>query len=424
MLLIKKVSFILLFLSFCFSQGRMNAFGIGHFYHYQGLNNAMDGITELTPSFQSDVSLSNPSTWHNLKFAYLSLAYSGNENSEKTSSLSNGYSSLSNAIWVVPIKSRSSIGFSLSPYLDQRINLIDQDTLSFEAYDSTYAYARSFDRSGGILSFKVSTSYKFNDRLSLGINYNVLFGSSRQNESISFGGNPVVQSSRIKYNGITNDVYIGLSLLKDLRFYAKYTFSMKPLEAAIEKKHLFDDVNGIGYHDYIPPYYDFPFPDSINASPELRVSNLHDPTGFKLGVHKFLMDRTAFSMEVGRMKDNANNENPFLQFPMPNWINSTNSLKVSLLHYPGNFSLRFIDKLNFKGGVTYYEHLLKFDDEITELGFSIGVGFKFKPIGNQIDLSYYFGNREYSNISGKEFIQQIQIGISLADLWFVKRRQK
>jgi hypothetical protein len=199
---------------------------------------------------------------------------------------------------------------------------------------------------------------------------------------------------------------------------------MKPLEAAIEKKHLFDDVNGNGYHDYIPPYYDFPFPDSINASPELRVSNLHDPTGFKLGVHKFLMDRTAFSMEVGRMKDNANNENPFLQFPMPNWINSTNSLKVSLLHYPGNFSLRFIDKLNFKGGVTYYEHLLKFDDEITELGFSIGVGFKFKPIGNQIDLSYYFGNREYSNISGKEFIQQFQIGISLADLWFVKRRQK
>ena len=62
--------------------------------------------------------------------------------------------------------------------------------------------------------------------------------------------------------------------------------------------------------------------------------------------------------------------------------------------------------------------------EITEMGYSIGIGFRFKPVGNQIDINYYFGNREYSDISDKEFIQQLQIGISLADIWFVKRRQK
>ena len=55
---------------------------------------------------------------------------------------------------------------------------------------------------------------------------------------------------------------------------------------------------------------------------------------------------------------------------------------------------------------------------------SFGVGFKFKPVGNQISLNYYFGNRKFSNIAEKEFIQQIQVGISLADIWFVKRRQK
>ena len=60
----------------------------------------------------------------------------------------------------------------------------------------------------------------------------------------------------------------------------------------------------------------------------------------------------------------------------------------------------------------------------SQLGFSFGVGFKFKPVGNKINLNYYFGNRKYSNISEKEFIQQIQVGISLADIWFVKRRQK
>ena len=58
----------------------MNGIGVGHFNKYQGIQNAVDGTLELAPSFQKNVSLTNPSTWHNLKFAYLSISYSGNEN--------------------------------------------------------------------------------------------------------------------------------------------------------------------------------------------------------------------------------------------------------------------------------------------------------------------------------------------------------
>lgn len=403
----------------------MNGLGIGHFNQNQGLGNAVDGTTELAPSFHRRVSLSNPSTWHNLKYAYLSVSYSGNENSLKEPSATNGYSSLSNAIWVVPIKSISSIGLSLSPYIDQRIKLIDQDTLSFQAFDTTYGYTRSFDRSGGILSFKISTSYKLNDRVSFGFNYNILFGSARQNESINFGGSSVVQSSRMRYNGLINDAYIGLSLLDDLTLFSKITYSLKPLESAVEKKYLFDDVDGDGYHDYDPPYYDFPFPDSVSSSPETRVQNMHDPNGYKVGINKLFNDRTALAIEIGSMKDDAKNDDSILRNPMSNWIKSTNSIKASLSYYPDNYSLGVFDKFSFKGGFSHSQHSLKIDDnDIVELGFSIGLGFKFKPVGNQIDLSYYFGHRKYSDVPGKEFIQQIQFGISLADIWFVKRRQK
>ncbi|CUV08393.1 hypothetical protein MGWOODY_Mmi591 [hydrothermal vent metagenome] len=45
-------------------------------------------------------------------------------------------------------------------------------------------------------------------------------------------------------------------------------------------------------------------------------------------------------------------------------------------------------------------------------------------MGNQIDINYYLGTREYPDIADAELVQQIQLGISLADLWFVKRRQK
>ena len=180
----------------------MNALGVGHYYHNQGLNNAMDGIIELSPSFKSKVSLSNPSTWHNLKFTFLSLSYGGNESSINKSSISNGYSSISNAIWVVPIKSMSSFGMSLSPYADQRIALVGQDTSIFQVFDTTYNYTRSFDRSGGILSFKIGTSYKVNKSIAFGYYYGILFGSSRKHESIYFDGSAIIQSGRIRYNGI------------------------------------------------------------------------------------------------------------------------------------------------------------------------------------------------------------------------------
>ena len=425
MLQIRLVFVACVLVSIGISQGRMNGIGVGHFNKYQGIQNAVDGAVELAPSFQKNVSLANPSTWHNLKFAYLSISYSGNENVIKNPSTANGYSSLSNALWVVPIKSNSSIGLSLSPYSDQRLTIVDRDTSYFQAFDSTFGYTRSFERSGGILSFKISSSLKVSDRAALGINHSVLFGSSRQNESITFGGSSIIQSSRAKYNGIVNDLFFNVLLIDDLSSYFKYTFSLKPLESAIEKKYLFDDANGNGYHDYSATGFDFPFPDSVSASPERVEKDIHNPNGFKLGLNKSFGEKIALAFEIGTLNDIAENQDSFLSTPIPNWIEKTNSLKASFSYFPENYSMRFFDKFSIKSGLIHHLHIMRYDEmEIEELGFSFGVGFKFKPVGNQINLNYYFGNRKFSNIEEKEFIQQIQVGISLADIWFVKRRQK
>ena len=72
MLQIRLVFIIGALVSLGISQGRMNGIGVGHFNKYQGIQNALSGAVELAPSFQKNVSLANPSTWHNLKFAYLS----------------------------------------------------------------------------------------------------------------------------------------------------------------------------------------------------------------------------------------------------------------------------------------------------------------------------------------------------------------
>ena len=66
MLQIRLVFTIVALVSLGISQGRMNAIGVGHFYKFQGIQNALSGVVELAPSFQNNVSLTNPSTWHNL----------------------------------------------------------------------------------------------------------------------------------------------------------------------------------------------------------------------------------------------------------------------------------------------------------------------------------------------------------------------
>ena len=107
------------------------------------------------------------------------------------------------------------------------------------------------------------------------------------------------------------------------------------------------------------------------------------------------------------------------------WIHSSNHASLSFIKFPNDLSVNWIDNFVFRAGLAYKTHQLA-QSEITirEFGSALGLGFKFKAVGNQIDFNYYIGNREYSNTFQTELVQQIQVSVSLADLWFVKRRQK
>ena len=414
---------ILLFYSICFSQGRMNAFGIGHFNKNQGVKNAIDGITELSPSLIKNVSLSNPSTWHNLRFTYLSLSYSGNDNSFKNLSIFNGYSSLSDAIWIVPIKSKSSFGISLSPYTNQKISVYDSDIPQFYAFEDTLILSKSFDRYGGIMSFSVGSSYLLNDRVSLGIKMNILFGSSRQNQSIIFDGSGIVKQSRIRYNGLLNDIFLSFNLTENLTVHSSALLALSPLDGVFAEKYLFDDANGNGYHD-LNQISDFPHPDSVSSYSEYRTKNIHDPIEYKIGFNQLISSNSAISFQMSSAKEKAENLKHFTS-PINYWIEKTSTIKISYIKYSNSLSLKLIDKLSLRSGLKFSQYdLNQYGSNIREFGVLIGLGFKFKLVGNQLDINYYMGNREYPNYDENEFIHQIQFGVSLADLWFVKRRQK
>ena len=419
---IKKFIPLILCLSLLVGQGTMNGFGLGHFYENQGITSAGNGLNSLVPGFQSNVSLSNPSTWHHLKYTHLSLSYSGDENTISELPLLNRYSGLSYASWIVPIKSKGSFGLALVPYADQRISLTDTDTTSFIAFDDTLSLLKSFDRSGGIMAFKVGTSYLIRENFSIGLSVDMLFGSSRQNESIFFDGSSIIQTSRTRYSGVLGEVFISLALQERINLFASVKQALRDLDGIYTEKHLFDDANGNGYHDY---GNDFPLPDSVSAKNEIRLTGIHKPKQFSFGVQSKLNKQTSISFEFSTIKDKGTIDSS-LTLPINNSIDHSNDFKLSLVRFPNDISLDLVDKISFRTGLMYKSHTLALSNVIvSEVGGSLGFGFKFKAVGNQVDLNYYLGKRNYSDIFYKtEIIQQMQVGVSLGDLWFVKRRQK
>ena len=415
---------LLIIISYSFGQGNMNGLGLGNYYGNQGTNNANDGINTITPSASHHFNFSNPSTWHNLDYTYLSLSYSVDQNTLEDHSIINGYSGLSKAIWIVPIKTKYSFGLSIAPYINQKVIVNDITTDTFYAFDDTLEFSNYFKRSGGVMALSLGTSYRFNQKISLGITTNVLFGSSRQSESISFGGSDIIQTSRSRYNGLISDLFLSILLKNDLTIYSSLKNTIKPLESVQQDRYLFDDVNANGYHDWISPYFDFPFPDSVDVSPEKRIPDLHNPSGYQVGLNKIIGKKTGLAIEWISQTDNSKQlKNIFL--PTNTWIHKTNSINLSCSRFPNNASLNLFDKISLRTGLRYSYHILGDDNQtIREYGCSLGSGFKFKSVGNQLDFNYYFGYRKYPNEEVRELMQQFQVGVSLADVWFVKRRQK
>jgi len=419
---IKKLLIVLTVMIPLFAQGVMNGFSLGTLDQYQGNMTSSDGVTILAPSYDNSISLLNPATWHQFKYTHLSLSYGGDQNAWGESNL-HGYSGLKNAIWIIPLKSKGSIGLSLRPYSNQKFEGIEADSMEFIAFNDTTFYTRSISRSGGIAAFKIGGSMLFSEKLSIGFDIDLLFGSSRQHESISFGGSPIVQTSRTRYSGVLSSLYIGGFLTEKVNVFGKLTTSLEPLNALYTQRYLFDDTNKNGYHDISFPY-DFPSPDSVIVYDEVRYDNVHKPFNLAIGSTINLSKQSSIAFEL--LQSNETGKLPgTLVMGIPDQIESSKQFNLSFNRFANTLSLNAVDKFIIRCGLSYKSHSLLIDEnKVTEVGLSLGTGFKFKAVGNQIDINYYLGKRNYLTSYQDETIQQLQVSVTLADLWFVKRRQK
>ena len=437
MFLHRHILILIFFISICLSQGPFNSYGIGDMQSWNSASAGGSSSLGLVSSYRQNISLSNPTTWPNLKYTFLSLSYNGFESTLKNNS-KNGYSNLQSAQLIIPIKNKYAIGIELHPYSYQKIDMIDSLVNDLIAFEDTLDLQKQFVQAGGVMAFDISASTSIFSRTNLALTFQLLFGSSRQSKNLLVDEIPYAISSRLNYSGVNTILFLKHYAF-GFDFFFRSQFAFKPLEAIQTKLYPYFDTNKNGYHDfsydYLNPGYDFPNPNDVPGPEQSRISNIHEPLSFSFGVSNTIYQRFQVSFEYQKIKENASYSNQ-----IPNRFNKriieNDKISFGAIWYPNKQSFKFLDNLTLRSGLFFKNFAtdelsddstirIKSKNSVTEFGYSIGFGYKFKAVGNQIDFAYSSSLKSFeASDFSEERLRGFQIGISIADIWFIKRRQR
>jgi len=405
-----------------FSQSIYNAYGLGEISFIHNASSMAMSSRGIIPSFTEDISLSNPATWNNLKFAYLAGNYSGNEVSSDLGV--NGLSGLNSVQFAVPVGTKYAWGFGLKPVFNQQFMLkgsvseiiINNDTLSTQHF---------IDGSGGVSSLYTALRFPLTSTEGIAFELDILFGSFRKDTKFNFDDRDYHYFERNIFNGSLYKLFLTSNRYNNGKYAANMFFMVSGSLQSLDAEHIsfqpFEDVNGNGYYDTSPPS-DSPIPSSVPSAETAIFKDIFDPTEFGFGLDFKQKNKSHIMVEFHHWKDNGHKPDDL--FPMKSlYINESNQYSLSFSKFSPEAAFKLSQKMQYRGGLYYRKDNSSGRSSMNEFGISVGFGIKFGLTNNQLDFAYKYASRSGKTISD-EIIQQVTVGVHLGDIWFVKRRQK
>jgi len=451
----KYYQFLIIISSFVYSQDVYSAYGIGELLLSHNASVIGAGSTGLMPNFQKNVSLSNPSTWTDMPFAYISINYGGLQIIDKINNRENILSGLHQFQFIVPIKGKYAIGISFQPYSSQLYSLysnntdikyIEQDTINFNSY---------LNGGGGISDLSFSLSARFSKTEKGALKFNYLFGSSRNQISYSMndgnngldddfdglideeGENDInyIYNQRNIYDGTLISGYLSSNRInirkRKLTISASFNSVFNSFRVKNYSFYPFEDVNNNGYYDLS----DYPTPAGNDSIPptalKYEYKKLFMPSQYAIGLNLEMSDLLNLQAELSNWSDLANGENNVLS-NLNYQLTDYQHFNISAIRFARALPRYWYESLHFRSGLFVRKYNLKMyatnetdfnQYDYNDIGLSIGVGIKFGLTKNQLDFGLNLINRSDS-INNDKFITNFNIGLTIGDIWFVKRRAK
>lgn len=416
----KIIILTVLLSSALFSQSLLNGYGFGKKADSYDASSLGISSTGLLPSFKKDVSLLNPSTWENLAFTYFTGTYQAEQKIVLGNTV-NGISDLGHAQFIVPIKNKYAFGIGIRPYFNQYLQLEGNDDNDYVAYGDTLTTHHSYSSFGGITAFNFSLAGNVAKHLNVGVSFDFLYGSARQQAVFSLDDLDYYSQQRNIYSGSLAKVYLNSDVITNfnipVKLYFGLGFPLQPISVESIYYKPFEDSNNSGVQDNS----DFPELTDAAKPTVIDTENASAPFEYQFGFDYAIQKELSVLGEYSRWKDKEKIGANFS--PLNDQIKSVDHFNIGIVRYTPRIAKNLVDRINLKAGAYYNNtQLLKTENNIKEYGVSTGLSFNFGFAKNQIDFAYSVGKREGLYGVGDENIQKFNIGITVGDIWFVKRR--
>ena len=285
-----------------------------------------------------------------------------------------------------------------------------------------------FDGTGGAYKALIGTGYKYKN-LSFGLNTGYLFGKKNTTTNLTLlsdSADYYESSSNTKtsygniffHTGILYDYKI--SKLKNLRFGATYELQNK-LNARQDKERLvYENDNATNPNGGI---------DSVFIQKDITGTILM-PSSYNVGISYTKIDTIAQSELTLNADFGVTNWSKYRFYGQTDAVKSNYQVRTGLQWVPSKFAKRYWSNVTYRAGVNYGTDYINAGGNMPIYTVTLGLGLPV-PTSARVDnsivqpivnLALEFGKRGNNTINLSENFVRFALNISLADIWFFRRK--
>lgn len=371
---------------------------------------AMGGMSVYSDSIH--LNLNNPASYSRLKLTTFSLGTTFKNYSLKTTDATEKANRVSIDYLALGLPlGKFGVSFGLLPYsaTGYKINALKQV--------GDQEHSTQFDGDGGINKVFAGVAYSILPNLQFGIDMGYHFGHIDNTSTIFvvdngddyFIPNGTREVRRSDYNGVTFKTglqYTGK--LKDYDWHASLTYSP-------ETKLNTDNLTTLSIVNFGNAVLE-------SKTTEQNSTKTINPSSFSAGLGIGKNNKWFIGTEFTQTQNNKLNQNNL--FTNANYKDAQR-FAVGGFYIPKyNSFTSYFDRIVYRGGFKYENTGLVLNEQtIDDYSFSLGAGF---PIGRNLtnlNIGIEYGQKGTNkNNLVKENYFNLSVGVSLNDLWFVKRK--
>ena len=406
-----------------YPQSIINSYGIGNPGLYRDVASTGLSSSGLVPGYGKNLSLMNPSTWSTSKYSIFSSTFKGVNRLFNRENIQNQYSNIDWLIFIVPIKQKYAFGIGLYPYVDQNVQFGRRDLMTPDNEESSLIN-QIVDYSGGLSSLRFAFGFPLGKFGLGGLGFDMVFGSTRVHKSTEINDEVYIFDQRKLFNGIISQLYFTTNPFlidaKEIILYLNLDFTIRDFYAELQSYQPFIDVNQNGFHDI--SLIDFP---GIDNSPDpvlTKFRDFYNPMELNFGVNVKYASDISLLYEGGLWKNNSDITGELFEFN--DGLSEKMYLSQGLIKYANEFPQNIFHKFHWRTGYSISQmNFQNNPNKVDKYDLSIGLGLPFGKFGNQIDFAYTFSKIKSGNLIN-ETVKTIKIGLTIGDIWFVKRRNR